>query len=137
MTRVPSGVRLNFEATWDAPGLPAAMTVFDDSGVSPVVVQGPTAMLNVISNSYRGFFTPTDGKTYFVFKAIYTDGTFTALDSVHPASTETFIALNEQTQLAQPTTDIFGEVDDSTSLDGRLEDTDALRGTVEDDDELS
>lgn len=94
MNLVPAGVSLSFEVTYDAPSLPVAMSVYDDSGPSPVLVQGPTAMLNWTGNSYRGKFTATAGKQYLVLKAAYTDGTFTTLDPNNAQGTESFVAQN-------------------------------------------
>lgn len=80
MNFAPSGKSLSFEVTLDAPSLPVAMSVYDDSGPTPVLVQGPTAMTNVFSNTYRGKFTGQNGKQYLILKAVYTDGTFATLD---------------------------------------------------------
>lgn len=80
---------LSFEATYDSPSLFVAMSVYDDSGVSPSLIQGPSAMLNFAGNSYRGKFTPSFGKTYLIFKAVYTDGTYITLHPDYAASTET------------------------------------------------
>lgn len=88
-----AGLQYSFEATWDASGLPAAMSVYDVTGVSPVLVSGPTAMISIPgSYSYYGKFTPQAGKEYFILKAIYVDGSFAAFDPDHAQSTETIRA---------------------------------------------
>lgn len=80
----------SFEATW-GPGLDVAMSVYDDSGGSPSLIQGPSAMTNVVGGTYRGKFTPAADKQYVVFKAVYTDGTFTTLHPDYSQSSETIV----------------------------------------------
>lgn len=94
MELAPSGVKLSFEVTYDSPDLNVAMSIYDDSGSSPVLVQGPTAMLNWAGNSYRGNFVAGNAKSYLVLKAVYTDDTFTTFDEVHSQGTESFYAQN-------------------------------------------
>lgn len=100
---VPSGIPISFEVTFDSPTLPVAMSVYDDSGASPALVSGPTAMSLVVGNTFRGKFTGAAGKPYVIFKAVYTDGTFTSLDSDYSAGTETIIAEDIVTLLSNAT----------------------------------
>jgi len=89
---VPAGVSLSFDVTFDSPALPVAMSVYDVTGVSPILVSGPAAMTNVVGNTYYGIFNPTAEKTYLIFKAVYTDGTFTTLSPFYAAGSETIVA---------------------------------------------
>lgn len=94
MQTVPAGVSLNFEVTFDVPGLPVAMSVYDVSGVSPILVSGPTAMFAVVGNTYGGKFTALEAKSYIIVKAVYTDGTFTTLSSNYSQGSESIVAEN-------------------------------------------
>lgn len=86
-----SGLLLSFEVTYDSPSLFVAMKVFDDSGASPSLLT-TLPMTVFVGNSYRAKYTPAGGKTYLVHKAVYTDGTYTTLDSDYSAGTESFRA---------------------------------------------
>ena len=92
MTLVPAEVELTFEVTFDANGLNVALSVYDTSGVTPLLVQGPSAMSNIIGYTYIGKFTPTAGRNYLIYKAVYTDNTFTVLDSNYSQGSESIIA---------------------------------------------
>lgn len=92
MELVPAAVPLTFEVTFDSPSLNVAMSVFDTTAGSPVLVQGPTAMTNLVSNTYFGKFTGTVDHTYVIFKAVYTDGTFATLNTDYAAGSESIIA---------------------------------------------
>lgn len=95
MTIIPASLPASFSAQFSA-ATPAyvAMSIYDDSGASPVLTQGPALMANVVSNIYRGKFTPTAGKTYVAVMAVYTDGTFTTIDTAFTEVTQTFMAQN-------------------------------------------
>lgn len=92
---LPAGIPLTFSAGFNNP-TPAnvAISVYDDSGVSPVLVSGPTLMGEVNAYVYRGKFTGVAGKNYVVVMAVYTDGTFTTLNGTFPPVTTSFIAQN-------------------------------------------
>lgn len=92
MELAPSGVSLTFEVTYDQPGLNVAMSVYDTTGVSPSLVSGPTAMALVVGNTYYGKFQGSQGHTYVIYKAVYTDNTFTTVDTDYAAGTESIIA---------------------------------------------
>jgi hypothetical protein len=92
METVPAGVELSFEVTYDSSGLPVAMSVYNTEGESPVLVQGPTAMTNVVGSTYVGKFTPSAELNYLIFKAVYTDDTFETIDTDFVAGTETIYA---------------------------------------------
>lgn len=89
MNFVPSGIILPYEATFDLPGLFAAMTVYDLTVNPAVIVAGPAAMENTTGATYVGKFTAQPGKAYLIYKAIYTDGTFVTLDPNYSQSSET------------------------------------------------
>ncbi len=92
-----AGSICSFEVTFD-PGLFVAMTIYNDSGASPAVVIGPTAMLNVVGGMYRGKFTPNANTNYLVYKAVYTDGTFTTLSPDYNTGSESFRAIDFATE---------------------------------------
>lgn len=94
MNAAPFGVPLSFEVTLD-PSLAGlvAMTVYDDSGASPALVAGPTAMALFQGGTFRAKFTASAGKPYLVVKSVYTDGTFTTLDTNWEAGSESFVAV--------------------------------------------
>lgn len=93
MNLAPGGVPLSFEVTFDSGVLNVAMSVYDTTAGSAVLVSGPAAMTNLAgTNSYYGKFTAADGHSYVIFKAVYTDGTFATLDSNYAAGTESIIA---------------------------------------------
>jgi hypothetical protein len=94
MEFAPAGVVLSCEVTYDSPSLNVGMSVYDDSGTSPVLILGPIAMGNVVGNTYRGKFTAVNGKNYVIFKAVYTDGTLTVLSSNYSQASETIVAQN-------------------------------------------
>lgn len=94
MELAPAGVNLTFEVTFDLPNLNVAMSVYDTSGGSATLVSGPAAMLDVVGNTYYGKFLPTQGHTYVIYKAVYTDGTFATADPNYAAGTESIIAEN-------------------------------------------
>ena len=91
MELAPAGAELTFEVTYDSPSLAVAMSVYDTTGVSPVLVQGPAAMTVIVANTYIGKFTPEVGKSYLIFKAVYTSGAFTTLSSDYSQGTESLI----------------------------------------------
>lgn len=137
MTEVQPGVALPYEANFGVPALDfVAMTVLDESGPTPVVVQGPAAMLNVIGGMYRGKFTATAGKVYSIFKTVYTDGTYTVRDDDYPESSETIHARVDAAPVVS-LVDLSGVLDDNDDLNGTIEDADALTATLEDDDVLT
>lgn len=81
---------LSFEMTYDNPSLFVGLSIYDDSGASPVLIQSPALMQNVVGNMYRGKFSPTFGKTYLVFKAVYTDALMTVLNTDYSTGSESF-----------------------------------------------
>jgi hypothetical protein len=91
MELVPPNIALSFEASF-LPGLNVGMTVYNDSGASPVLVQGPTAMLNVVGGMYRGKFTGSLGQSYLIFTAVYTDDTLETLDTGYYSGSESVLA---------------------------------------------
>lgn len=104
MELAPAGVPLSFEVTFDSPGLPVAMSVYDDTGANPVLLLSPFAMAPVVGNTYRGKFTAQAAKSYIVLKAVYTDGTFTVLDPNYIQGSESVVAQN----LTPPVQEIIG-----------------------------
>ena len=66
MQLAPADVELSFEVTFDSPTLDVGMSVYDDSGALPVLLLSPFPMVRVAPglNTYRGKFTPENGKSY-------------------------------------------------------------------------
>lgn len=91
MNLVSTERELSFEITFDSSTLDVGMSIYDDSGVSPVLVLGPVSMDNVVGNLYRAKFTPEFGKSYLVFKAVYLDNTFTTLNTDYNSGSESFV----------------------------------------------
>jgi hypothetical protein len=99
---VPSGVSLPFEVTYSNPGLPVALSVFDITGGQQTLVSGPTAMVNVVDNTYVGYWTALAGHSYLIFKAVYTDTTFDQIDITYSQGTETIQASGVDTSILVP-----------------------------------
>jgi hypothetical protein len=92
MELAPVGIAIPFEVTFDSPSLNVAMSVYDVSGVSPVLVAGPSTMTNVVGNTYYGIFTPPFAKPYVIFKAVYTNSTYESLSLLYSQGSESIIA---------------------------------------------
>lgn len=129
MELVPAGVPLAFEVTFDRDDLDVAMSVYDVTGVSPVLVQGPTAMQLVVGNTYKGVFTPEAGKNYLVLKAVYLSNTFAALDPDYSQGSETMRA--EYVNLPTSACEITGFIESNNEIIGMLDTTPTLIGVVE------
>lgn len=94
MNIAPIGIPLFFDVTFDEPGLPVAMSVYNMTG-TPTLVQGPTAMVNAADNTYTGSFQSSlPGVSYLIIKAVYTDGTFATLSPNYSQGTETIVMQN-------------------------------------------
>ena len=105
MELAPQGVACSFEVTFDSPSLFVGMSVFDMSTPSaPVLVQGPTAMINVVGNTYSGSFTPPAARPYVIFKAVYTTSELVDLSPNYSQGSESIIAQF----IAQPTSNSTG-----------------------------
>ncbi len=132
MELVPAGVALSFEVTFDRPFLDVAMSVYDDSGADPVLILGPFAMDQVVGNTYRGKFTPEDGKSYIITKAVYTDPTYTLLDSNYFQGSESIYAqtFSSNTSSAEPDR-VVGYVEDPGAVIGSIEDHGAIIGAIQ------
>lgn len=92
MQVVPSGSPLTFEyGAYDESGtLFVAMKVYDVTGTPGLVATTP--MTHIFGGSYVASFTPVAAKQYLIHKAVYTDGSYTALDPLRSPGTETFLA---------------------------------------------
>lgn len=92
MQLAPGGVELSFEVTFDSDSLDVGMSVYDTTGPSPSLVQGPDAMVNVLAGTYVGKFTPLSGRSYVLVKAVYTNNTFGTLSPDYSQGSESIIA---------------------------------------------
>lgn len=54
-------------------------------------------MVSVVGNTYVKSFTAIAAKSYLIFKAVYTDGTFTTLSPDYSQGTETILCENQNT----------------------------------------
>ncbi len=103
---LPAGVPASFVTESNSPSLAIGMSVYDNSGVSPILVQGPVRMLPFAGNAYEAKFTPAAGKTYLIFIAVYTDFTFTVIDSGYDQQTESVTAMILNTVVVQNVTGV-------------------------------
>jgi hypothetical protein len=87
MQQVPAS-QLSFEVTFDSPSLHVGMSVYETTTGTPSLVAGPTAMAQVTGNTYFSRFTPTAGKQYVIYKAVYSDSGLTTLDPNYAPGTE-------------------------------------------------
>ena len=94
-TKVPAGVPASLEVTLDAPGLNVGFALWDDSGSSPVQVTGQEGQVNGVypgfnwqGNSYRAKLPGSPYKWYVVHIAVYTDDTFTTIDTEEPQGSD-------------------------------------------------
>ncbi len=93
--------------TFDASDLDVGMSVYDDSGPTPVLVAGPTAMLLVANYTYRGKFTVDLNKNYVIIKAVYTDDTYETLSPDYAQGSESVYAQ----YLTPPVQSVVGVID--------------------------
>lgn len=90
MNIVPPNVALPFEVTFE-PGLFVAMKVFKVIAGVPTL-EDTIPMDDVIGGTYVGFYTLEEGESYLFHKAVYTDGTYTTLNTNFVAGSETITA---------------------------------------------
>lgn len=86
---VQSGLRKTFEVTWGDTGLFAQASIYDDSTGTPVHV-ADVALSELVPGTYVGGFVPLASKSYAVVKRVFTDGTYTTVNTDYPASSEAF-----------------------------------------------
>lgn len=119
MELAPAGVPLTFEVTYDSPTLFVGMSVYDDSGASPVLVQGPTAMNLVVGNTYRAKFIGDANKSYVIVKRVYITSGMTTVDTNYSAGSESIYCENASSSGGILSDDaVIGLIDDSTELIG-------------------
>ena len=123
---VPFGFPASVEVTYSDPSLFVGLQLYDDSGVSPIAVGSIIPMLNWIGSSYRAQVSGTQGKWYIYRIAVYTDGTYTTVDSDQPNGSGSMyfqsppgapdISGTELVALVDRNTDMRIEVDASTGI---------------------
>lgn len=94
MTIAPANDTCSYEVTFDANNLHVAMSVYDVTGGSPVLVQGPTAMPLVADYTYSGKFTAAIGHQYVMIKAVYTDNSFATLSPDYSQGSESVVGVD-------------------------------------------
>src|SRR5208282_4134742 len=87
----PSGTPASITVTLDQPGLFVGFKFFDDSGASPVQITGEEGQINGVfpalnfsGVSYRVKLPGTPSKWFIANIAVYTDGTYTTVDTDEP-----------------------------------------------------
>jgi hypothetical protein len=93
MEQVPAGVSLPFEVSYETGLSYVAMTVYNTTTGSPVLV-GTYPMTETLYGTYLAFFTPTVNNSYLLHTQVYTSNTYTTPDGVHSSGSETFIGVN-------------------------------------------
>lgn len=122
MEQAPAGVPLTFEVTYQASDLDVGMSVYDTSGESPELVQGPSAMTNVSgTNTYIGTFTAQNNKTYLILKAVYTDDTYATVDTSYGQGSESIVTDNTGGGGANANCTLIGIVSGGPTLVGVME----------------
>lgn len=104
---VQSGLKKGMEATWVDTGLFARAAIYDITSGSPVFVNN-AVMSEVTPGSYLATMIPVAGTSYFVVKRVYTNNSFTTVDSNYSPSTESFQSID----FTQPSSNvaITGEI---------------------------
>lgn len=128
MELAPAGVSLSFEVTFDRADLHVGMKVYDDSGSSPVLVDGPIAMALVSGYTYRAKFTPPFARSYIIIKSVYTSSGMTVLDGDYSQGSESIKAefLNgasgcDVVGVIEANNDVIGLVDNNNTVVGLVE----------------
>lgn len=87
MELVAVGTTTSFEATFIDPGLFVQAWIYDMTSGSPI---GPVkvTMTELTPGTYYGFFTPLLQSDYLIIKRVFTDGTFTVVDSNYSPASE-------------------------------------------------
>lgn len=118
MELVPAGVPITFAAAFDSSGLPVAMSVYETTSGTPVLLLSPFAMGAVVGGVYCGRFTPGNGKSYVVVKAVYTNGSFSAFNPAYEQQCESVYAqyLNSNNSGGE----IVGVVDTNSTIIGSV-----------------
>jgi hypothetical protein len=119
MELAPAGVPISFEVTYDSPSLYVGMTVYDDTGVTPVFIE-TVSMLSVGgSNTYRAKFTPDANSSYIILKSVYTDVGLTIPNLNYGTGSESIYAQNSSSDGGGGSSgDVVGYVDNNDELIG-------------------
>lgn len=92
---VQSGLRKSFQVTWSDTGLaPRSLTKIYDNTTGVAIFLSSAAMAELETGIYYSSFVPIANISYLVTKAVYTDGTFTVLDTNYAKSSEDFQCIN-------------------------------------------
>lgn len=76
---VKLGQKFSFGVTYDSPSLFVRAEIYDDSGVSPVLL-ATVPMASFAGNSYKASYTPLAVMPLLIQMAVFTDGTYTTRD---------------------------------------------------------
>jgi hypothetical protein len=109
------------EVTYDQPDLDVAMSTYDTTSGSPVLIDGPTAMTLLYGNTYIGK-TPEfqSAHSYVVVKAVYTDNTFDTLSPNYAAGSESFFAQDSAGGGSVQPGSVIGYVDEPQNVVGYI-----------------
>jgi hypothetical protein len=97
---VPTGILVPVTAVFvGATAGDVALSIYDVTTGSAVLIQGLTAMTAITAGAYFGRFTPVAGKEYVAFAAVYTDNTFATINTGY---VPVVVPLVPQNPLPQP-----------------------------------
>lgn len=130
MELAPAGVPLSFEVTFDRSDLHVGMSVYDDSGASPVLLLSPFAMAWVAGYTYRGKFTAENGKSYIIIKAVYTTSDLNVLSPDYSQGSESIVTqyISSNNEAPAP---VVGIVDEDEAVVGLVDENDPILGQVD------
>lgn len=79
------------EVTYDSPDLFVGMSVYDVTNLGVPILLSQILMTNVVGNTYVSGFIPLAGRSYLVFKAVYTSSALITFDGLHSQASETIV----------------------------------------------
>lgn len=112
---LPADVPSSFVTSGNSPSLFVGMSIYDNSGSNPVLVQGPTRMTNFAGNAYQAKYTPPVGN-FLVLMAIYTDSSLTTLMPGFEQDVQAVTAFSLAFNI--PVTSVVGYVDTTQNVEG-------------------
>lgn len=132
MESAPPNTPLSFEVTFDRNDLNVAMSVYEIVDLVSTLVFGPEEMVNIVGNTYVGEFTAQPNKTYVIFKAVYTNDSFTTLDSNYSQGSESIVTVTSGGGGGGSSDcgDIVGLVDSNNEVTGYVDNNNVVVGLV-------
>lgn len=87
------GIEINFDH-----GLFVGMKVFFDDGSGPVQQGGVLPMANLLDTLYVASFTPAVVGVYYFYKQVYTDDTYTTVDTDYSENSESIQVIDSPSE---------------------------------------